>query len=79
MILPEEEVYLNLADLRAIKNVDRQVHLEVTGVNFYQKGRKKMLALKVKSKEIGIIRENLGLPRNPERLELHISLFEKEV
>ena len=79
MVLPEEEVYLTLEDLHSIKNVDRQVHLEVTGVDFYQKEGKKVLALKVKSQEIVIIRENLGLQRNPEKLQLHISLYEKDV
>ena len=79
MVLPEEEVYLTLEDLHSIKNVDRQVHLEVTGVDFYQKESKKVLALQVKSQEIMIIRENLGLLRNPEKLQLHISLYEKDV
>ena len=75
MVLPEEEVYLSLADLRLIKNVDRNVHLEVTGVDFYEKEGKKVLALKVKSKEIVII----GLQRKPEKLQLHISLYENDV
>ena len=66
---------MTLEDLRYIKNVDRQVHLEVTGVDFYQKEGKKVLALKVKSKEIVII----GLHRKPEKLQLHISLYENDV
>ena len=77
IVLPEEEVLLDLKDVIMISKVDRLVQIDVTGCDIYTSGSKEVFALKVASDELGIIRENLQLPRAPHKLNHHISILER--
>ena len=77
--MPEEEQSLDWNTLSLIRAVGRQVELEVIGVGIYKQGRKMTLALQIRSPMIMWIRANLGIRVKPNKLNLHISLFEKYV
>jgi hypothetical protein len=81
IVLREEEDKLWLEDLALIKGVGRKVKLRITGIRFHQKvketNRVEFMVLSVESETILQIRQNLRRPRHPEKLNLHISLFER--
>ena len=76
-----EEQYLDVTDLETIKDIGRDIELEVNGVSVYMArgGRKMIFALSVQSASMLQIRYNLDLEIKPDELNLHISLFEIDV
>ena len=76
--MPHEESLIDEADLQMIKDINKDVVLEIGGVAIYKgKNGKLIFALKVYSPMMLNMRWNLGLEKKPKNLNLHISLFEK--
>ena len=78
LVLPHEEALIDEADLQMMKDLNKNVVLEIGGVSIYKgKNGKLIFALKVYSPMMLNMRWNLGLEKKPKSLNLHISLFEK--
>ena len=79
MASTEEEPLILIEDLGAIASTERDIVVEVTGLDIFTKripgGIKQFLVATVRSETLGLIRHNMGLKRYGPNY--HVTLFER--
>ena len=79
MASTDEEPLILIEDLIAIASTDREIIIEVTGLDIFTKripgGIKQLLVATVRSETLGLIRHNMGLVRDGPNY--HVTLFER--